>query len=78
MADVEPANVSVAGPANVIGADIVRKHRPDRCRPHQKTILIIVRAGIIFVVVVAELRGVALGEKILDIQVGQHHLLMPV
>src|SRR5262249_17929605 len=55
-----------------------RRNRSDGCRPNQESVLIEMQRGVIFVVVVAHLGGVALGDEVLNKEIGQCHLLMPV
>ena len=47
-------------------------------RPHQKAVLVIVKAGIVAVVEETEFRGVSLGKEILDIKIADVNLLVPL
>ena len=78
VADVDAAKVPVAGDADVVRVNIVRRHRADGSGPHQETVLVVVERSVVFVVVVADFGGVSLGEKILNVKVGDHSLLVAV
>src|SRR5205807_6728063 len=69
-------NVPIAGPSNVVRMDAVGRHVANRGRTHQKSIFIEMPAGVILVVVIAELGCVALKQKVLPIEVGDAHLLV--
>src|SRR5208337_1260172 len=82
IADVQALDVTVAGPAQIIGANGVRLgnsvryyHAPDRSRTHQETVGVKVNRGIVLVGKKAEFRGVALGKKVLNVNVGNLYLL---
>ena len=49
---------------------------PIGCRPHQKTVFVVVKAGIVAVVEETEFRGVSLGKEILDIKIADINLLV--
>src|SRR5947208_2683152 len=78
VTDVDCFDVSVARPPQVMRADTMRKHAANRGGTHQKTILVKVGAGVVFVEVITELRGVAFGKEILHIKICQRNLLMAV
>ena len=48
----------------------------DRRRPHQEAVFVVVQTWIVAVVVEAEFGGVALGQEILNIKIGDVYLLM--
>src|SRR5262249_29299951 len=62
VADIEPLDVPVPGPAEVMSAHIVRQHAAYGRRPYQESVVVKMHAGVIFVVVIAELRRVSLGK----------------
>src|SRR5436305_784846 len=76
MAHVQPANVPVAGPANVVGAYVMRLKNADGCGTHKESVFIEMAAGVILVVVVTELCGVAFEKRVLPVKIRQKHLLM--
>src|SRR5260370_39774399 len=78
VADIYFFNVPIARPSDVVDAYVVRPHAANRSRTHQEPVVIKMNAGVVFVVVIAELRGVTLREEILYIEVPQEHLLMTV
>ena len=83
VAEIDAANVAVAGPAQVVGADGMRihvavYHRAGRGGTDQESVVVVVDAGVVAVVVKAEFGGVALGEKILDVDVGDVDLLSAI
>ena len=86
VAQIDAANVSVAGPSQVVSTDAVSLMRRAGIQVHalrradgrgtdEKSVVIEVDAGIVAVVVKAEFGGVALGEEILDVNVRDVNLL---
>src|SRR5208283_1754755 len=82
IADIQSLDVAVAGPAQIIGANGVRLRDPVGydyasywSRTHQETIGVKVNRGIVLVGKKTEFRGVALGKKVLNVNVGHLHLL---
>ena len=76
VGDVQPADVPVARPAEVIGLDVMIAHRADRRGPGDEIVLVEVPLAPIEVGVEAQLRGVALREKILAENVRDEDLLI--
>src|SRR5215813_11081952 len=81
MTDVEPSNVPVAGPSEVVCADAMSQdtfinHDSDRSRPHQKSIIVKMNAGIIAVQMETEFVGESLGDEILNVDVCHVNLLI--
>ena len=82
MGQIHSPDVAVAGPTDVRGMNAVRldhaarKHFANRRRTHEKTVVVVMDGGIVFVVVNAQLRGVTLEQEILAKHVGDDHLLI--
>src|SRR6266852_2106583 len=75
--------MSIARPSQIVGVNVVRMDRAihdrsDGSRTDQKTVVVVVNAGIVLVVVEAEFRGVSLGEEILHVQIGDVDLLSAI
>ena len=51
-------------------------HRSDRCRPHQKTVFVVMPARTIEVRLKADLRGLSMSSKVLTIQIQHEDLLI--
>ena len=83
VCDVDGADMAVAGPAEIDGMDAVRPDHvigndgTDGSRPDEKAVVIEMDGGLIYVVVDAELRGIALEKKILPVDIGDDDLLIP-
>src|SRR5258708_10177103 len=80
VADVDAPDVAVAGPSQIIGTNVVRMGRAIHDRSdgrwtNEESVVVVVKAGVVAVVVETELGGVALGEKILYVQIGDVDLL---
>ena len=73
---VEPSDVSVARPAEVIGLDVMIAHAADRRRPGDEIVLVVMAARAIEVGVKAQLRRVTLREKILSENIRNQDLLI--
>src|SRR5579872_226533 len=78
---IHPPDVTVAGPAQIIGANAVLKnaiihYQPNRSRPHQESIVIEVNRGIVAVVMETEFCGVAFEKRVLNVDVSDINLLM--
>src|SRR5205807_7898872 len=76
MAYVDSSNVPVAGPSDVVRVDAVGRHVSNRGRTNKKPVFIEMPAGVILVVVIAELGCVALKQKVLPIQVADAHRML--
>lgn len=89
MAQVEAADVAVAGPSEVIGSNAVSLDAAERacwfiavddqtdgCWADEESVVVEMHAGIVTVVMKAELSGVSLREEILNVNVGDINLLM--
>ena len=81
IADIDALDVAVSGPAQIVGANAVLDDIPvndvaDWRRPDQEAVIVVVQTGIVAVVVEAEFGGVALGQEILNIKIGDVYLLM--
>ncbi len=82
MREIYRPDVAIAGPTDVRGMNAVRlnhttrKHFANGRRAHEKTVVVVVDGGIVFVVVNAQLRGVTLEQKILAKHIGDDHLLI--
>ena len=79
---IDSPDVPIPGPTQIVRANVVRMdraihHRANRRGTHQEAVVIVVHVGIIAVVMETEFRGVALAEKILNVQVGYINLLSP-
>src|SRR5205085_4925125 len=74
--DVEPANVSVAGPAEVIRLQIMIDHGADRRRPGDESVFVVVPAVVIEVPDKRELAGVTLPNQVLPENVRDVDLLL--
>src|SRR5271155_3093804 len=83
MRQIYGADVAVSRPSNVDGMDAVRmqnalrENRANRGGADQKTIVVVMNGGVVFIVVNAELRRVTLKEEVLAINVSDDHLLIP-
>src|SRR5579872_7307257 len=78
---IHPPDVTVAGPAQIIGANAVLKnavihHYANRGRARQEPIVIEVNGGIVSVVMETEFCGVAFEKRILNVDVSDINLLM--
>jgi len=76
VCDIEPADVSVASPAEVLGLHVMILHFPDRFWPNDETVLIVMAIRAIKIGVKTEFRSVALGEKILPKNIRDQNLLI--
>src|SRR5581483_8057585 len=76
MTHIEPANVSIPCPAEIIRIHIVRFHGADGLGPDEETIAVVVRVAIIKAGKKAKLRGVTMLEKILAINIGGENILI--
>ena len=56
----------------------MRDDDPDRLGPRDDPVVVVVGGGIVFIKVVAELGRITLKQEILDVKIGDRHLLMPV
>ena len=90
MRDIQPADVSVAGPAEVERLDVMPLwpaaigaktalgvHRAEGRGPGQEAVLFVVRAAFIHIHVKAKLRGVALPNEVLAEDIRDQDVLMP-
>src|SRR6185312_15088952 len=75
VTQIQPANVPVAGPAEIKRVHIVRHQRAERFGASQVAILIVMRAAVIEVRVKTQLRRVAVPEEVLPIDVCDKNIL---
>src|ERR1051325_2589106 len=75
---MEAANVAIASPAEIVGIHVMRTHRPNRRRPHDTAVLIVMRAAMIEICVETDLRGVTFPNKILPIQIRDDYFLVAI
>ena len=76
VVDVKPADVSVAGPAEVVRLHVVIGDRADRRRPRDETILVVVPARIVEIGQETQLAGVAFPNQILPKNIRDQNLLV--
>src|SRR6266571_5235437 len=76
MVDVEPADMSVTGPAEVVGLHVMIGDRTNRRRPGNKAIFVIMPAGVVEVGQEAQFAGVTFPNQILPENVGHVNLLL--
>ena len=76
MVDVKPADMSIAGPAEVVRLDVVIGHCANRCGPHDKAVFVVVSAGVVEVGQEAQLAGVTFPNQILPVNIGHVNLLV--
>src|ERR1700730_10411993 len=76
MIDIEPADVSIAGPAEVICLDIMVADRADRCGACNKTVLVVMTAVVVEVGEETQLTGVPFPDQILAKNIRDINLLL--
>ena len=76
MRDVEPPDVAVAAPAEVINLFIVRTHRAERFGAHKIAVVVVMHSAVVEVCKKAPLRRIARPDEILPIQVCDDHFLV--
>src|SRR5580692_3205013 len=74
---VEPAEVPVAGPAQIRRANFVGLKNSHRRGPHEKPVSVVLHARVVLVVVNAKFGRVARLHEILHIKIRDDHLLVP-
>jgi hypothetical protein len=68
--------MAVAGPPQIGRANFVRLKNSDGRGPHEKTVVIVMDARVVFVVMNAELGRVARLDEILHVKICDDHLLV--
>ncbi|PYI60085.1 MAG: hypothetical protein DMC59_04040, partial [Verrucomicrobia bacterium] len=76
MVDVKPADMSIAGPAEVVRLHVVIGNRANRRGPRNKAVFVVVPAGGVEVGQEAQLAGVTFPNQILPENVGDQNLLI--
>src|ERR1700676_2350695 len=81
VAQIQPPDVSVAGPAQIVGAnamlqDAVAHYLADRRRPDQKSVVVVMNRRIVAVEMETEFCGVTFGQKVLNIDIADVNLLV--
>src|SRR5271163_2506170 len=82
VCQIHAADVPIARPAEVGGVNavcfdlVVEDDHANGRRAHQETVVVVMNSALIVVITHAELRGIALKEKILPVCIGDNHLLI--
>ena len=76
MRQIQPANMPVAGPTEVVGLDVMIADAPDGSRTRKKSVLIDVKARLVPIIMDPELCCVTLLQEILNINVPDKHILI--
>ena len=80
MGQIETSDMSISRPPEVVGTNIMGAHIAHIRGANEKAVtivllpIVILGSSIITVMMKTELRGIALPDKILPIQIGHHHL----